>query len=78
LADITPEEIQAYLLYLVEERKVSTSYQNQAINAIKFYYEKVLKGKRQVYYLERPRKEKILPTVLSEAVVKMILESITN
>lgn len=64
--EISQEEIQAYLLYLVEERQVSTSYQNQAINAIKFYFEKVLRGPRRIYYIERPRKEKLLPTVLSE------------
>lgn len=68
----------AYLLYLVDERQISTSYQNQAINAIKFYYEKVLKGPRKVFYIERPRKERILPNVLSEPEIKRILQSITN
>ncbi|MCX6227039.1 MAG: site-specific integrase [Bacteroidia bacterium] len=76
--EITQEEIQTYLLYLVEERQISTSYQNQAINAIKFYFEKVLKGPRRVYYIERPRKEKLLPSVLSEAEVKKIIENISN
>jgi len=76
--DITQEEIQAYLLYLVEERQISVSYQNQVINSIKFYFEKVLKGSRRVYYIERPRKEKILPSVLSEAEVKLIIENIAN
>jgi integrase/recombinase XerD len=76
--EITQEDIQTYLLYLVEERQISTSYQNQAINAIKFYFEKVLKGPRRVYYIERPRKEKMLPSVLSEVEVKKIIESISN
>ncbi|MDD4645708.1 MAG: site-specific integrase, partial [Bacteroidales bacterium] len=76
--DITQEEIQAYLLYLVEERQISASYQNQAINSIKFYFEKVLKGPRRVYYIERPRKEKMLPSVLSEMEVKKIIENIVN
>jgi integrase len=40
---------------------VSASYQNQAINAIKFYCEKVLGGQRKFYFLERPNKEKTLP-----------------
>ncbi len=31
---ITAKEIREYLLYLVDKKKVSTSYQNQAINAI--------------------------------------------
>lgn len=36
--------ITAFLRYMVIERKVSASYQNQAINAIKFYYERVRGG----------------------------------
>ena len=35
--EITEEEIISFLRYLVNERKISTSYQNQSINAIKFY-----------------------------------------
>lgn len=78
LVKIDQGDIQRYLLYLVQERQVSTSYQNQAINAIKFYYEKVLNGPRRVYYIERPIKEKTLPTVLSEEEVRSILNKVTN
>jgi hypothetical protein len=35
---ITEEQIREYLLYLIEKRDVSISYQNQSINAIKFYF----------------------------------------
>jgi integrase/recombinase XerD len=77
-SDITQDEIIKYLRYLIEERCVSTSYQNQAINAIKFYFEKVVGGKRETYYIERPRREKFLPEVLSEEEVKALLGSITN
>ena len=76
--NISEEEIIAFLRYLVNERKISTSYQNQSINAIKFYYERVLGGKRKIYLIERPRKEKYLPEVLSEEEVAAILKSITN
>jgi len=78
ISEITQQDIQAYLLYLVQERQVSTSYQNQAINAIKFYFEKVLNGPRRIYYIERPRKEKILPSVLSEEEIKRIFEKVKN
>lgn len=77
-ADITHDEIISYLRYLVDVRCISTSYQNQAINAIKFYYEHVAGGKRETYYIERPRREKYLPEVLSEAEVGAIIGSITN
>ena len=76
--DITEEEIIAFLRYLVNERKISTSYQNQSINSIKFYYERVLGGKRKIYLIERPRKEIFLPEVLSEEEVAAILKTITN
>ena len=42
LETISKEEIKRFLLHLIEKEKVSASTQNQYINAIKFYYEKVL------------------------------------
>jgi site-specific recombinase XerD len=78
LEAITHEQIRKYLLYLVEEKKYSTSAQNQAINSIKFYYEKVLGKPVEKYYVPRPRKEKKLPEVLSEKEVTKILKQIKN
>jgi site-specific recombinase XerD len=77
-AEISEQEIRTYMRYLVEERGISSSYQNQAINAIKFYYEKVLGGPRKVYYIERPRTEKTLPVVLSTEEVQRIIAATTN
>jgi len=70
--------ITSFLRYLVIERKVSTSYQNQAINAVKFYYERVLGGQRKVYLVERPREEKTLPIVLSEKEIGDLLNATEN
>lgn len=76
--DINEDQIRAYQNYLVETKKVSTSTQNQAINAIKFYYEKVLGWEKQDYWIERPRKERQLPKVLSEGEVLSMLEVSQN
>jgi len=76
--EITEEEIIAYMNYLVTERRISASYQNMAINAIKFYYEKVQGGKRTFYQLDRPLKDKKLPVVLSEQEVAAILSATPN
>ena len=78
LSDIEERKVIEYLRYLVMERKVSTSYQNQAINAIKFYYEHVLKGERKVYTVDRPRKERTLPTVLNEKEISDLLKATDN
>ena len=76
--DITEPEIVAFVRYLVQERGISSSYQNQAINAIKFYYEKVKGGARKFYQLVRPVKEHKLPTVLSVEEIQAIIKVSTN
>ena len=78
IESIDEQMIINYLRYLVMERKVSTSYQNQAINAIKYYYEKVLGGQRKFYFIDRPIKEKTLPNVLSSEEVATMLKGIEN
>jgi integrase/recombinase XerD len=63
---------------LVTKRNVSASYQNQSINAIKFYIEKVLNLPKIQYDLCRPRKSKSLPKVLSLDEVSRILDVTKN
>jgi len=75
---ITEPQIVAYLRYLVMERFVSESTQNQAINAIKFYYERVLGGQRKIYHVERPRRDRPLPTVLTQQEVASVIRCTTN
>ncbi|MBX2956554.1 MAG: tyrosine-type recombinase/integrase [Cyclobacteriaceae bacterium] len=76
--ELDEDEILHYMMHLIENKKLSVSAQNQAINAIKFYYEKMLKQDRKVYDLERPLKEKKLPEVLSQEEVMAIFEATGN
>lgn len=78
LSAITTEQINSYILNLIKSKNISISQQNQRINAIKFYYEKVLDRKKEYYELHRPRKENKLPKVLSKNEVKRILASSNN
>ncbi|MBL7138090.1 MAG: tyrosine-type recombinase/integrase [Bacteroidales bacterium] len=75
---IDEKMIIAFLQYLVMERKISPSYQNQSINAIKFYYERVLGGQRKVYLVERPRRERKLPLVLNEEEISRVIRMVSN
>jgi integrase/recombinase XerD len=77
-AKITEEQIKTYMNFLVEKRKLSQSTHNQAINAIKFYYEHVLGLEKKKYWLDRPRKEKKLPKVLSEKDVIRLIAAANN
>lgn len=64
--EFTADDIHRYLRHIIEEKRVSHSTQNVAINSIKFFLEQVKNGERREYYIERPRKEFKLPTVLSQ------------
>jgi len=78
LEGVTTEQINAYLLELIRKKDISISQQNQRINAIKFFYEKVLGKNKQYYGIHRPNKEHKLPKVLSKNEVKKILNSCCN
>ena len=72
-------DINKYILYLVNEKKISVSQQNMRINAIKFYYEKVKGGQRQYYGgITRAKEYKSLPEVLSRNEVARILACLSN
>ncbi|WPP49647.1 site-specific tyrosine recombinase/integron integrase [Catalinimonas niigatensis] len=78
LRTITEEEIKTFMLHQISTRKLSHSYQNQMINAIKFYFEHVLGRARTYYDLERPRKIFRLPIVLSPEEIKRLLTQVHN
>ena len=78
LKEITTTKINSYILDLIKAKNISISQQNQRINAIKFYYEKVLSREKQYYELHRPKKEHRLPKVLSKQEVKRIFDVTKN
>lgn len=75
---LSDTDVHSYLNYLIMKKKISPSYQNQAVNAAKFYFETVLGRPRQTYRLERPQREERLPTVLNLDEVKKIFSMIDN
>ena len=81
--EVSPEKLNDdhvanFQTYLVKEKKVSTSTQNQYINAIKFYFEKVLGREKGFYHIDRPIQEFKLPKVLTEKEVSAILTVVHN
>jgi len=76
--DIRTEDIEAYQHELATVRKVSNSYLNQVVNAVRYYYKDVVGDAYRVKFIERPRGERKLPKVLSEQEVAAILKAPTN
>lgn len=77
LIQINENDVRVYILKLIQENK-SDSYINIAINSIKFYYESVLGMPNRFYEIERPRKAKKLPKVLSKDDVLKIIANTNN
>jgi len=57
---------------------LSSSYQNQMVNAIKLFFRQIGDKKLEPELIHRPRCEKTLPNVLSKEEVKLILEALSN
>ncbi|WP_299761884.1 phage integrase N-terminal SAM-like domain-containing protein [uncultured Pontibacter sp.] len=73
------EEINAYHRQMVQAGTYSVSFVNQSINAVKFYYQRVLlRHEVQLNQVERPEKPERLPQVLSKQDVLKILTVTEN
>ncbi len=70
--------IQGYLFWLADSNKYSETNLNMVINALKFYYEKVLGKNREYYELPRPRTTHKLPDVLAEEEITSLIKAIVN
>ncbi len=72
-------EISQFLTHLAVDRNVAASTQNQALNALVFLYKQVLKRELGDFgHIERAKKPKNLPTVMSQAETAGVLEIMTG
>ena len=69
----SPDNLQQYIIYLIERCNISRSYQNQLINAAKIYFEAVHDISVDQFHFQRVKKDKKLPVVFSEDEVKLLL-----
>ncbi|MBI5917524.1 MAG: tyrosine-type recombinase/integrase [Bacteroidetes bacterium] len=77
-AEISRPQIDQYIVHLIKEKKISESYQNQILSAIKFFYLNVAKQEEKVMDLLRPKKQQKLPHVLTEEEVVRLLKAVGN
>ncbi len=71
-------QVMDYLVKMKHEQQWTWNMQNQMINAVKFFYEHVLKRPRETYDLPRAKKEQKLPVVYAPEEVKKIIEVTEN
>lgn len=76
--EITNEDVILYNNEYILKNNLSSSYQNQIVNAIKLYFKTIQNELIVIEKIHRPKREKILPNVLSKEEVKLILEAHSN
>lgn len=76
--ELTNEDVRRYLLYLLVDQKRPASSVNQVYNALRYLYVELYHLPFAVSDLPRPRKESMLPDVLSEEEVLRILQATQN
>jgi integrase/recombinase XerD len=75
---LTADDVREYLLYQIEERKMSSGTISQIINSLRFLFVEVYKLPFAVGEIELPKRGRKLPVVLSLEEVRAILEGLGN
>jgi integrase/recombinase XerD len=70
-------EVKSYLLHKIETCQWAESTQEQALNAMKFYFENILKRPKRFYDIA-PKKPDRLPNVLSQEEIVRLMKACDN
>ncbi|MEO8412969.1 MAG: tyrosine-type recombinase/integrase, partial [Ginsengibacter sp.] len=76
--EFTTARIKDYMQYCFEKLKLSENTLHSKINALKFYYEQVLKKEKFFWEIPRPKKPLLLPKVISKEKIANLINSIEN
>lgn len=76
--DLTPKDLKRYLVYCYEKLGLTENTLHSRINAIKFYYEQVLKREKFFWEIPRPKKPHQLPGVLNKEDVALIINAVDH
>ena len=78
IKNITNDDVIGYNNEYILKNNLSSSYQNQLVNAIKLFFKVIIDSTIEIDKIHRPKREKVLPNVLSKEEVKAILEAHRN
>lgn len=78
LEEIDNDDLITFNNDYILKNNLSSSYQNQVVNGVKLFFRAISGYKMDVDLIHRPRREKLLPNVLSKEEVKKILNAPFN
>jgi integrase-like protein len=75
---LSPDDVQGYLVHLIEERQLAWSSCSVAVHGLRFFYEVTLGRERRAYYIPTPKKPSRQPEILSREEVARLFASTAN
>ena len=76
--DLQPQHLKKYLVFCFEKLRLSENTLHSRINALKFYYEQVLRRDRFFWEIPRPKKPLQLPKLLNEEELCRLFNALSN
>ncbi len=76
--DITQKQLEDFIIWLVEKKKIGQSYQKAMIATITKFYKEIFHRHINLHHLSPKRKENKLPKFLTKDEVKKILDATEN
>ncbi|WP_407522233.1 tyrosine-type recombinase/integrase [Lacibacter sp. MH-610] len=76
--DLTPDDLKRYMLYCAEKLKLRENTLHSRLNALKYYFEKILKREKFFWEIPRAKKHLQLPKVLGEKEISKLFNALTN
>lgn len=76
--DLTPEHLKRYMLYCTLKLQLSENTLHSRLNALKFYFEQVLKRDKFFWEIPRPKKQLQLPKHFNQDEISLIIKAAGN
>jgi site-specific recombinase XerD len=76
--ELTAEDLKRYMIYAMEKEGITENTAHSRLNALKFYFEQVLRKERFFWEIPRPKKPMILPKVLGEDELAKLFGALEN
>ncbi|MCO5235219.1 MAG: site-specific integrase [Chitinophagaceae bacterium] len=76
--ELTSDDLRRYMQYAMEHQGIKENTAHSRLNAIKFYFEQVLKKEKFFWDIPRPKRPLLLPRLLNETELQRLFNALTN
>lgn len=76
--ELTQDHLRRYIVYAMEKQGINEHTAHSRLNALKFYFEQVLRKEKFFCEIPRPKRPHLLPRLLNENEIAKLFNALTN